>query len=61
MQIIALSDYGYERFIQVAREHEQWIGELFEGLSPDQVGVLNQTLGQLKQSLEKKLNEQQEE
>ena len=61
VQIIALSDYGYERFIQVAREHEKWIGELFEDLGPDQMGVLNQTLGQLKQSLERKLNEQQEE
>ena len=35
--------------------------ELFEDLGPDKMGVLNQTLGQLKQSLEGKLNEQQEE
>ena len=61
VQIIALSDYGYERFTQVAHEHEQWIGELFEDLNSDQVRVLNQTLGQLKTSLEEKLNEQQEE
>jgi len=61
VQIIVLTDDGYERFIQVALEHEKWIGELFEDLGPDQMGVLNQTLGQLKQSLEKKLNEQQEE
>ena len=61
VQIIVLTDDGYERFIQVAREHEKWIGELFEGLGRDQMGVLNQTLGQLKQSLERKLNEQQEE
>ena len=61
VQIIVLTDDGYERFIQVAREHEKWIGELFEDLGPDQMGVLNQTLGQLKQSLERKLNEQQEE
>ena len=60
MQIIVLTDDGYERFIQVAREHEKWIGELFKDLSPDQMRVLNQTLGQLKQSLEEKLNEQQE-
>ena len=60
VQIIVLTDDGYERFIQVAREHEKWIGELFEDLSPDQMRVLNQTLGQLKQSLEEKLNEQQE-
>lgn len=61
VQIIALSDYGYERFTQVAHEHEKWIGELFEDLNPDQVRMLNQTLGQLKTSLEEKLNEQQEE
>ena len=61
VQIIALSDYGYERFTQVAHEHEKWIGELFEDLNPDQMRVLNQTLGQLKTSLEDKLNEQQEE
>ncbi|MDE0973270.1 MAG: MarR family transcriptional regulator [Arenicellales bacterium] len=61
VQIIVLTDDGYERFIQVALEHEKWIGELFEDLGPDQMGVLNQTLGQLKQSLERKLNEQQEE
>ena len=60
VQIIVLTDDGYERFIQVALEHEKWIGELFEDLSPDQMRVLNQTLGQLKQSLEEKLNEQQE-
>jgi len=60
VQIIVLTDDGYERFIQVALEHEKWIGELFEDLGPDQMGVLNQTLGQLKQSLEEKLNEQQE-
>ena len=60
VQIIVLTDDGYERFIQVALEHEKWIGELFEDLSPDQIRDLNQTLGQLKQSLEKKLNEQQE-
>ena len=61
VQIIVLTDDGYERFIQVALEHEKWIGELLEDLGPDQMGVLNQTLGQLKQSLERKLNEQQEE
>ena len=61
MQIIVLTDDGYERFIQVAREHEKWIGELFEDLGPDQIRDLNQMLGQLKQSLEKKLNEQQED
>ena len=61
VQIIVLTDDGYERIIQVALEHEKWIGELFEDLGPDQMGVLNQTLGQLKQSLEGKLNEQQEE
>ena len=61
VQIIALSDYGYERFTQVAHEHEKWIGELFEALNSDQMRVLNQTLGQLKTSLEEKLNEQQEE
>ena len=61
VQIIVLTDDGYERFIQVALEHEKWIGELFEDLGPDQMVVLNQTLGQLKQSLERKLNEQQEE
>ena len=61
VQIIVLTDDGYERFIQVALEHEKWIGELFEDLGPNQMGVLNQTLGQLKQSLERKLNEQQEE
>ena len=61
VQIIALSDYGYERFTQVAHEHEKWIGELFEDLNPEQMRVLNQTLGQLKTSLEDKLNEQQEE
>ena len=60
VQIIVLTDDGYERFIQVALEHEKWISELFEDLSPDQMRVLNQTLGQLKQSLEEKLNEQQE-
>jgi len=61
VQIIVLTDDGYERFIQVALEHEKWIDELFEDLSPDQIRNLNQTLGQLKQSLEKKLNEQQED
>ena len=61
VQIIVLTDDGYERFIQVALEHEKWIGELFEDLGPDQMRDLNQTLGQLKQSLEKKLNEQQED
>ena len=61
VQIIALSDYGYERFTQVAHEHEKWIGELFEDLNSNQMRVLNQTLGQLKTSLEEKLNEQQEE
>ena len=61
VQIIVLTDDGYERFIQVALEHEKWIGELFEDLGPDQMWDLNQTLGQLKQSLEKKLNEQKED
>ena len=58
VQIIVLSDYGYERFTQVAVEHEKWIGELFADLSPDQVREMNQTLGQLKKSLDGKLSDQ---
>lgn len=61
VQIITLTDYGYELFIEVARAHEGWIRKLFEKLDTNEVDGLNQTLGRLKHSLDEKLNQKKGE
>ena len=61
VQIITLTDYGYELFIEVARAHEDWIRKLFEELDTSEVDGLNLTLGKLKHSLDEKLNQKEGE
>ena len=61
VQIIALTDYGYELFTEVARAHEDWIRKLFEELDTNEVDGLNLTLGKLKHSLDEKLNQKEGE
>lgn len=46
--IVRLTDNGRQVFSRMAREHEQWILELFEGLDPKTVTALHSQLGHLR-------------
>ena len=44
-----LTDHGRNAFVHMARLHEQWIVEAFEGLNPRDLDSLHKLLGKVKQ------------
>jgi len=50
VQIIALTKVGRSAFAEMAREHEDWIAEIFQGLSERDIEGLLKSLGKLKVS-----------
>lgn len=50
--IITLTKLGRERFLAMAREHEEWVAELLGGLDAPTRAALSQGLGDLKHKLE---------
>ena len=48
---VRLTDSGRAAFDQMAGAHAQWIGDLFEGLSAEEVRTLLRLLDRLKQSV----------
>jgi DNA-binding MarR family transcriptional regulator len=51
--LLHLTEQGYERFLAMAREHEDWIITLLSGLDDSAKQNLLSGLGTLKQHLEK--------
>lgn len=51
VQYIALTDKGITAFKEIAREHEQWITELFAGLNTTEIKTLITGLGKVKESI----------
>ena len=49
--IVRLTDQGRDGFEAMAQEHEQWILELFGGLSPTDIQQLHQQLGALRSQM----------
>jgi DNA-binding MarR family transcriptional regulator len=45
---VALTDHGRTTFTEMARQHEQWIVDAFEGLSPRDLESLHKLLGKVK-------------
>jgi len=56
VQIVKLSQKGRNNFSRMAKAHEEWIAELFSGLSPDDIKDLTRTLGKLKGSIQASLS-----
>ncbi len=52
VQIIALTEAGRAAFADMARQHEEWIAGMFEGLSPRDVEALLKSLAKLKISVQ---------
>ncbi|HEX5513169.1 MAG TPA: MarR family transcriptional regulator [Gammaproteobacteria bacterium] len=48
VQLVALVEKGRREFAAMAAAHEQWLTELFEGLSLEEVRLLNELLGRAK-------------
>jgi DNA-binding MarR family transcriptional regulator len=48
---VKLTDAGHVAFATMAREHADWVGDLFSGLPPSDARALLRLLGQLKQSV----------
>lgn len=48
---VRLTAKGHESFAEMAREHGEWIGDLFAALSDDEVDRLMALLGSLKSSV----------
>jgi DNA-binding MarR family transcriptional regulator len=46
---VRLTDHGRASFVDMARQHEQWIVEAFEGMSPRDLESLHKLLGKVKQ------------
>ncbi|MNU03361.1 transcriptional regulator SlyA [compost metagenome] len=46
---VRLTDHGREQFVDMARQHEQWIVAAFEGLSARDLDNLHKLLGKVKQ------------
>ena len=51
VQVIALTPSGRTEFARMAREHENWIAEMFSGLNPGEVRSLIALLGKVKASI----------
>ncbi|MDP3167557.1 MAG: MarR family transcriptional regulator [Hydrogenophaga sp.] len=45
---VALTDHGRVTFTEMARQHEEWIVDAFEGLSPRDLDNLHKLLGKVK-------------
>ena len=45
---VALTDHGRTTFTEMARQHEEWIVDAFEGLSPRDLESLHKLLGKVK-------------
>ncbi|MDZ4102318.1 MAG: MarR family transcriptional regulator [Hydrogenophaga sp.] len=45
---VALTEHGRTTFTEMARQHEQWIVDAFEGLSPRDLESLHKLLGKVK-------------
>ena len=48
---VRLTEAGRVAFARMARAHAGWVGELFEGMSAEEVRTLRHLLGRLKQSV----------
>jgi len=46
---VALTEHGRTTFTEMARQHEEWIVDAFEGLSPRDLENLHKLLGKVKQ------------
>ena len=57
VQIICMTPAGRAAFAEMARRHEDWIAEMFEGLSPKDVEALMKALGKLKASVQSAIRE----
>lgn len=55
VQYIALTDKGISAFKQMAQVHEQWITELFAGLTASDIKTLIASLTKAKESIAEKL------
>ena len=51
VQVVALTEAGREEFTRMARSHEDWIAQMFAGLSPAEVDRLLSLLRKLKLSV----------
>ena len=54
-QVIAMTDHGRKAFRRMADRHAEWIGDLFEDLSPNDRASLMAGLGKLKHSIRRLL------
>lgn len=52
VQIIAMTDEGQVAFAEMAREHEDWVAEMFSGLTARDVEGLLKSLSKLKASVQ---------
>ncbi|MDP3853664.1 MarR family winged helix-turn-helix transcriptional regulator [Phenylobacterium sp.] len=52
VQIIAMTEAGHAAFAEMARAHEDWIAEMFAGLSARDVDGLLKSLAKLKTSVQ---------
>lgn len=52
VQIIALTKRGHAVFAEMAHEHEEWVADMFQGLSEREVDGLLKSLGKLKASVQ---------
>src|SRR5262249_58983435 len=55
-QIVSLTPEGRRAFRAMARANENWIAEIFEGLTPREVDDLLRLLGKLKASASRAIN-----
>jgi DNA-binding MarR family transcriptional regulator len=51
VQIVKLTPAGRRFFRKMAKQHEAWVAEMFEGLSPKEIDALLKGLGKLKGSV----------
>lgn len=51
VQVISLTPEGRAEFARMAAEHEGWVAEMFEGVSPPKLQQLLKLLGELKTSV----------
>ena len=51
VQVISLTPAGRDEFARMAQAHEDWIAEMFAGLSPRDIDMLFKVLERLKKSL----------
>jgi DNA-binding MarR family transcriptional regulator len=51
VQVIALTPSGRTEFARMAKEHENWIFEMFGAMEPDDITALIALLGKLKSSI----------